>query len=382
MLISNDLNLQKVLVKEMRQSYGKQKFPLDFEHNLLQVVFMKETSTMKKLNLSLAILALAAMSVNAQTSVNSEIVGYQTISVPVGLSTAGFPLLNPDVLKVATTTLTGVDLALAGQTNVGALLSSVEPYYIEVYSGTLKGDRFDVDVAATIAAANGNVVLNSASLNNTLLFSSVGTNLNGATVALRKHVTIEQVQGMASAALVGNNSASSADQIQFYDNATAGYAAYYLRLDGVTWRKVGTTTAANKTPIPSGVGIFILKKTGVATLTAVGNVRLNDFSVPYQVGLQLVAPGVPIDVTPASQGGTVANGWTGNNSASLADQIQVYNPDTSGYDAYFLRADGTTWRKVGTTTAVTTAVATSAQAFFVSRKTADSSNILLNPVTN
>ena len=340
---------------------------------------------MKKLNLGLAILALAAMSVNAQTNqpVYSDIVGYQTISVPVGLSTAGFPLLNPDVLKVATTTLTGADLALAGQTNVGALLTSAEPYYIEVYSGTLKGDRFDVDVAATIAAANGNVVLNSASLNNTLLFSSVGTNLNGATVALRKHVTIEQVQGMASSALVGNNTAGSADQIQFYDNATAGYAAYYLRVDGTTWRKVGTTTTANKTPIPSGVGVFISKKTGAATLTAVGNVRLNDFSVPYQVGLQLAAPGIPINVTPGSQGGTVANGWTGNNTAGSADQIQVYNPDISGYDSYYLRADGITWRKVGTTTTVTTTdVATSAQAFFVSRKTADSSNILVNPITN
>ena len=344
---------------------------------------MKETPNMKKLNLSLAILALAAMSVNAQTTVNSDIVGYQTVSVPVGLSTAGFPLLNPDVLKVATTTLTGAALALGGQTNVGALLSSVEPYYIEVYSGALKGDRFDVDVAATIAAANGNVVLNSGSLNNTFLFSSVGTSLDGATVALRKHVTIEQIQGMASSALVGNNTAGSADQIQFYDNATAGYAAYFLRADLITWRKVGTTATANKTPIPSGVGVFISKKTGVATLTAVGNVRLNDFSVPYKTGLQLAAPGVPIDVTPASQGGTVANGWTGNNTAGSADQIQVYNPAISGYDSYFLRADGTTWRKIGTTTTVTTtAVATSGQAFFVSRKTSDSSNILVNPITN
>ena len=338
---------------------------------------------MKKLNLSLAILALAAMSVNAQTTVNSDIVGYQTVSVPVGLSTAGFPLLNPDVLKVATTTLTGAALALGGQTNVGALLSSVEPYYIEVYSGALKGDRFDVDVAATIAAANGNVVLNSASLNNTLLFSSVGANLDGATVALRKHVTIEQVQGMASSALVGNNIAGNADQIQFYDNAATAYAAYFLRADLITWRKVGTTTTANKTPIPSGVGVFISKKTGVATLTAVGNVRLNDFSVPYKTGLQLAAPGVPIDVTPTSQGGTAANGWTGNNVAGSADQIQVYNSDTSAYDAYFLRADGITWRKVGTTTTATsTAVATSGQAFFVSRKTSDSSNILVNPITN
>jgi hypothetical protein len=338
---------------------------------------------MKTITAALAIHVAAVMAGNAQTTVNSGIVGYQTITVPVGLSTAGFPLLNPDVLKVSTTTLTGAALALEGQTNVGALLSSVEPYYIEVYSGTLKGDRFDVDVAATIAAANGNVVLNSASLNNTLLFSSVGSNLNGATVALRKHITIEQVQGMASSPLVGNNNASSADQIQFYDNVSAAIAAYFLRADGITWRKVGTTDVANKIPIPSGVGVFFSKKTGVATLTAVGNVRLNDFSVPYRLGLQLAASGVPIDVTPTSQGGTAANGWTGNNNPSSADQIQVYNPAVSAFDSYFLRGDGTTWRKVGTTDAVTTTVvATSGQAFFVSRKTADSSNILVNPVTD
>jgi hypothetical protein len=343
---------------------------------------VKEIMNMKKLNVTLAILVAAVMAGNAQT-VTSDIVGYQTISVPVGLSTAGFPLVNSDVLKGATTTLVGNNLGLASQSNVGALLTSTEPYYIEVYSGTLKGDRFDVDVAATIAAANGDVVLNSASPNNTFLFSSVGVSLNGATVALRKHVTIEQVQGMASAALVGNNDPSLADQIQFYDNATSGYAAYYLRTGGTTWRKVGSPSTANKTPIPPGVGVFISKTTGPVTLTAVGNVRLNDFSVPYQTGLQLAAPGVPIDVTPASQGGTVANGWTGNNDPSLADQIQVYNPVTSGYDSYYLRGDGTNWRKVGSPTTVTsTDVATSGQAFFVSRKTADSSNILVNPITN
>jgi hypothetical protein len=151
-------------------------------------------------------------------------------------------------LKVSTTTLTGAALALEGQTNVGALLSSVEPYYIEVYSGTLKGDRFDVDVAATIGAANGNVVLNSASLNNTLLFSSVGSNLNGATVALRKHITIEQVQGMASSPLVGNNNASSADQIQFYDNVSAASGTIRLTLN------VSTNQALDSLAIP-GEGI-------------------------------------------------------------------------------------------------------------------------------
>ena len=53
----------------------------------MQVVFMKETPNMKKLNLSLAILALAAISVNAQT-VNSDPVGYVNVKITAGTGTA------------------------------------------------------------------------------------------------------------------------------------------------------------------------------------------------------------------------------------------------------------------------------------------------------
>ena len=317
----------------------------------------------------------------AQTTSYSDIVGYQTVSVPAGLSTAGFPLLNPDLAKTSATSLTGAALALSGQSNVGSLLSANEPYYVEVYSGALKGDRFDVDTAATIAAGNGTVVLNTGSANNTYPAASIANQLDNATVAVRKHITLEQVQQMSSAPLVGSNTAAAADQVQFYDNATQGYASFFLRADGITWRRVGTTTVANKIPIPPGTGVFISKQGSSVTLTASGNVRANDFAAPLLSGLQLQAAPYPLDVSPAALGGTVANGWTGNNTAASADQIQVYNPTTSGYDAYFLRSDGTTWRKVGTTTVVTSNnVATSAQAFFVSRQTADNSNVLVNPI--
>lgn len=317
----------------------------------------------------------------AQTTSYSDIVGYQTVSVPAGLSTAGFPLLNPDLAKTSATSLTGAALALSGQSNVGSLLSANEPYYVEVYSGALKGDRFDVDTAATIAAGNGTVVLNTGSANNTYPAASIANQLDNATVALRKHITLEQVQQMSSAPLVGNNSSASADQVQFYDNATQGYASFFLRGDGITWRKVGTTTVANKTPIPPGTGVFISKQGSSVTLTASGTVRANDFANPLQAGLQLHAAPFPLDVTPASLGGTAANGWVGNNSSASADQIQVYNSATLGYDSYFLRGDGTTWRKVGTTTSVTSNnVATSGQAFFISRQAADNNNVLVNPI--
>ena len=339
---------------------------------------------MKRIQLLANVVGIIATSTMLQaqgTTSYSDIVGYQTISVPAGLSTAGFPLLNADLVKTSATSLSGAGLGLSGQSNVGSLLTASEPYYIEVYSGALKGDRFDVDTAATISAANGTVVLNSSSANNTYPTASIAAQLDGATVALRKHVTLEQVQQTSSAPLVGSNTASSADQIQFYDNATQGYAAFFLRADGITWRRVGTTTAANKTPIPPATGVFISKQGSPVTLTTSGNVRANDFANPLKAGLQLQAPAYPLDITPASLGGTTANGWTGNNTAASADQIQVYNPTTSGYDSYFLRSDGTTWRKVGTTTVVTSNnVASSAQAFFVSRQTADNNNVLVNPI--
>ena len=112
--------------------------------------------------LAILTLATAPAFLHAQTTSYSDIVGYQTISVPVGLSTAGFPLLNPDILKTSATSLSGNNLSLSGETNVGSKLTAGEPYYVEVYSGSLKGDRFDVNTSATISAANGTVVLDAA----------------------------------------------------------------------------------------------------------------------------------------------------------------------------------------------------------------------------
>jgi len=336
---------------------------------------------MKKLNVALAILVTAVMAGNAQTNVTSDIVGYQTTSVPVGLSTAAFPLLNADLLKTSATTLSGTALGLSGQTNVGSQFVASEPYYLEVYSGTNKGDRFEINETATIAAANGTVVLDSTSVSNTFPVGSLGGNLNGATVAIRKHVTIEQVQAMSSSAWTFNSTASNADQIQFFDNAAQAYVSYYLR-DATTWRQVGKTATANKTPVPAGTGVFISKKTSPYTLTATGAVRNNDFAMPYVVGLQLQGPGYPIDITPTSLGGTVTNGWTANTTASNADQIQVFDNAAQAYVSYYLR-DATTWRQVGKTASVTgNTVATSGQGFFISRKASDAINVLVNPVTN
>lgn len=335
---------------------------------------------MNKFGLAALLCSLASSLGLAQATVSTPIVGFQKTTIPVGLAGIGFPLLNPDIFKGSVSSSSGNTLTLSGVTNVGALLTSGEPYYIEVYGGDLKGDRFDVNTAATISAANGTVALDSSSANNTYNLGSVGASLNGVTVALRKHITVEQVGAMASPALIGNNQAAQADQIQTFNPSLNSYSTYFLRADNITWRISGTTTGANKVPIPPGVGCFIKRGGTTPTeITATGAVRQNDFALPLKSGLQLLAPGFPIGNSPATLGATGLNGWSGNNQAAQADQIQVFDQSLGAYSTYFLRGDGTTWRVSGTTTTVTSSnIVSGDSAYFVKKLTADPNYILVN----
>ena len=323
----------------------------------------------------LAILPLA----NAQNvTATTDPVGFQSSNITVGVNPIGLPLLNSDLAKVSASSLSGSTLTVSGVSNVGSLLTSGEPYYIEVNSGTLKGDRFEVSVNATISAANTTLILDSASAYNTMSVASIGTSLANATIALRKHITLDQVQGMFSPVLIGSNTSSNADQISVFDGTTQNYKTYYLRADTLTWRQVSTTTSANKVPIPPGFGIFLNKKTSSTKITQAGCVRTNDFALPYIAGKQLLAPGYPVGYSPSLLGGTSANNWTGSNTSSSADQIAVFNPTTQNFTSYYLRADGVSWRILATTTNVTsTEVVGSTGAYFVIRKSSDANNIHL-----
>lgn len=320
---------------------------------------------------------------HSQSTVSTPIVGFQKVDVGVGLNAVGFPLLNNDLLKVSATSLTSNALSLSGQSNVGALLTAGEPYYIEVYSGTLKGDRFDVDTAATKSSSNGSVVLSSSSNNNTYPVSSISGQLDGQTIALRKHITLEQIQAMSQTPMTGSNTAANADQIQLFSGAT--FTTYFLRADGLTWRGSTTgTTSQNKVPVPPGTGVFIKKATASGSLVSTGTVRANDFALPLNSGLQLLAPAFPLNYSPASLGGTTANGWTGSNTSANADQIQVFNNSggTGTFTTYFLRADGSTWRgsTTGTADQKNTLIVSDSAGFFVKRSASDANNVLVNPI--
>lgn len=318
---------------------------------------------------TLLALALATHSGWAQTSVSTGIVAFQKKSVSTGLNSASFPLLNQDLSKTTVSSVSGNSVTLAGVANAASLLASGEPYYIEVYSGSLKGDRFDLNTAATITAANATVVLDAASANNTYPVASIGTSLNGALVAVRKHVTLAQIQASTSPAMVGNNNINLADQIQLFA-ANGSFEVYYLRSDLVSWRKSGGTVDLSKTPVPPGTGVIINKRGTSAEILQTGYVRQNDFATPYKAGLQFVGPSVPMDRTPVNIGMLPnTNGWVGNNNVSLADQVLVFQ--SGSFVPYALRADGQIRRSGQTTDFKNTNLLTASEAWLVKRQNAN-----------
>jgi len=291
---------------------------------------------MKKLNLSLAILALAAMSVSAET-VNSGIVGYQTKTLSPGLNSLGLPLLKTDLLKTAVTSVTGVAVLLSGETNFGAKLNSAKSYYVEVYGGTSKGDRFDVDVSATITAANGTVVLNASSANNTMPTASIGTALNNQTVAVREHFTIADVETMLSAPAAGTTSIATSDSIGFTES---GAIVFYSKKADGSWKRVGNSSNFSNKVIAPGTGIFFKKYSGTASVTQVGNVRNNDFARVYNTTLDLIASGYPVNNSPTSfgvQAGTGSTDWFGGTVAT-GDSISIVQ--SGSLVRYSLKTDG------------------------------------------
>jgi len=109
---------------------------------------------MKKLNLSLAILALAAMSVNAQTTVNSDIVGYTKLTLAAGSDTIlapqlQRPLAHTGAVGSVVTSGDNATLSCTGATFIAngfQYVANTQPktYFVLVTAGTLTGTTFRV----------------------------------------------------------------------------------------------------------------------------------------------------------------------------------------------------------------------------------------------
>jgi hypothetical protein len=317
------------------------------------------------------------MAGHGQTTVSTPIVGFQKTSVPVGLTAAALPFLNPTLYSGSVTGVTGGIIGFGSDvSNIGGLLTSGEPYYIEVYSGALRGDRFDVDTAGTISAGNTTILLNTTSENNTLPVASIGADLNGAQIVVRKHFTLSQVQNLFSTTLVADANPSLADQINVFSSSGA-FVAYYLR-SSTDWRKSGDTTNYSKLPIPPGSGILLNKRGSPTEMIVTGGIRQNDFATPYKAGLQFFSPSAPVDRTPVQIGMIPgSNGWVGNINPALADQVSIL--ENGAFVAYSLRPDGTIRKSGSSINFNATTLLTGSTAYLIKRQNPDA-NIVENQV--
>mgnify|MGYP000046799974 FL=1 len=317
---------------------------------------------MKSLRLLLGLFKLHQLAplLMAQGTATSPAVGVLSTDVPAGLSGAQFPIVPADALVslVAGHADAGVvgkrvhEVVIMSTSTPASALTAGTSYYLEVTGGILEGERFEVDEVRTAAATPGVLVLDLDDTNSTRPNMAVGA-LVGMKAAIRPHMTLARLQARITPALVGNNVASQADGVLIF-NATSA-VTYYLRTDGATWRKAGSTTDFSGLIIPPDQSIMLQMRSGAKELRQEGLIRGNAFRINLKSGVQSAATGFPDSLSPVEFGATTnllapqLTTWVGSNQQSLADGILVFDPSKGSFVTYYLRADGITWRASGST---------------------------------
>lgn len=334
---------------------------------------------------------LVFASAHAETTA-SPAAGSVGTTLSVGLSGSGFPLIEADlcvgVAGTGTATVNGsgsarISLPIASSTSPSAILVSGSAYYLEVTSGALEGERYEVDVATSLTLATGFVALDLTSTRSTAATVNLAT-LNGCAVAIRPHLTLAKIQAMFSPALVGNNNAALADSLLVYGGA--GFTTYYLRGDNLVWRKAGSTTDFAGMVIAPDEGVLVQLRSGTKVMTHFGLPRMNDFRLNLKAGYTTGCTGFAVDLTPLQFGAVTNAGpapqydWVGNNLQASADGMQMFDPVKGSFTSYYLRADGVSWRTPGSTTVLTNSALLKPNSYFlVKRANPNPNNLVLRP---
>jgi hypothetical protein len=328
----------------------------------------------------LAAFCASLLSAHAGTTVTSAPYGALASTIDSSSSGLAFPLMT-DVFsgRISANTTTALTFESG---DLAAALTAGEPYYVEIVSGPLEGERFDLDTAATISSGSAtlNLAANSNSTSNSL---SAGV-LAQARAVVRPHVTLAKLATMFSPALVGNASNTLADGIRIY-GGPAGLTTYFLRPDNA-WRTTPTGADQSNLVIPPDISVIPLIRSGAKQWTHVGVVRSNVFRKKLKPGLQGFATGFPVDMSPAQIGAFVdpqesaTIRWTGSDIFAKADALRVYDGAINNYHMYYLRADGSSWYLNGGSTDFSNVkFITPTSGTLVGRMKADAGYLIIRP---
>jgi hypothetical protein len=292
---------------------------------------------------------LAPPILQAQTTVTSSPVGVTSRRVERGLSGLAVPLIVEDLfVGVAASNSTTALIFAASDGSLGALLAAGGKYYVEVATGSLAGERFDVDTDATLAANDSTLTLTLGVASFSTLGTLTSNVLAGARCVLRSHVTLARLQQMLTPGLVGRDNFLLADGVEVLENGRA--ERYFLRPDGITWRKAGSTDDFRDKVLPPDGSFVVESKYAAQMWRHAGIVRTNAFRKNLVRGVQSFASGFPQALSPVQIGAFVdpaapaGTRWTGSNVFAFADQIQVVLGAPKPFELFYLRGNGASWR--------------------------------------
>jgi len=264
----------------------------------------------------------------------------------------GVPLLRPGVVTRVVESVAGAKLRLAGEDGgSGTLPAGTDAFYLEVLghtdgtTTTWAGHRFELDEAATRAAAVGEVVLDVTSVLNTAPQAAFA-GLPSYRVAVRPHWTLATLFGTGvGAKFNAAASVATADQVLAWNGA--GFSVYYLRSGEVPqWRNIATgPTNQDGAIVPPGLGIYVKRQAGALTISVVGEVRTNRFVRASYAASQLLASAFPVDSSPADWKLATGAGLTAGTSAAFSDQLLTWN--SGAFDIFYLRDSAAfEWRNI------------------------------------
>lgn len=275
-------------------------------------------------------------------------VGAMVRELPAGMSGLAFPLIEEEAFGGRIIANSGAGIVL-GETPA---LEAGGRYYVEILDGALEGERLDVNVAATVAAGNGTVVLDLSEASLSTIRVLGEDVLKDACCAVRRHVTLGRIGEMISPGLVGNNNAARADGIHVFGKS--GFIFYYLRGDGKTWRRASSPEDMSGMMIPPGSSVLVELRSGAKQWTHLGEVRSNAFRRKLEGDLQAFSTGFPVDMSPVEIGGFSGSGavggaadWEGSDNYDLADKVLVFDAASGDYASWYLSGDGEKWLKKG-----------------------------------
>jgi hypothetical protein len=280
----------------------------------------------------------------------TEVAGWYLTSTGVGTQTEatrsfGNPFLEEAVFTGTVDSVSGQQLVMttsATTLDLSTLLTSGSAYYIEFMTGAYAGSRFDVTaggVGSLTLALDTDLYSGTAPYNTLLGAPPAG--LAGSLFILRRHQTLASV--FPPAAFTATANPTTASSFQTYSGGA--WQTYWLYTSGsaTQWVLLGDSnlTDQNSTVLPSGQGAFLQSRTAVSDLLLYGKVRANRFVRPMAVGINLVRSGFPLLQSPSDRSMTIiGNGYTGNRDFKYADQILIWNGDTTSgqttYETYFL----------------------------------------------